>query len=253
MHRGSSHRFLFYSKELDRPSKSVELNGDEHHHASKVLRLNTGDIVFVTNGRGLISRCEVEDIGRATTRLGVRGLEVDARVNRPLTLALGCLKKDAFEQAVRQCTELGVDCCVPFASQKSHLKEYTGVFLERLRRVALASMKQSFRATLPVIEGAIQFDELIARARRAELVIVGDSDGDPLTEDPAQRSLMIIVGPEGGFTEREKTDLSSIGSIYASVSSNRLRSETAAASLAAVVQGLRRGRATGATDSIDSP
>jgi 16S rRNA (uracil1498-N3)-methyltransferase len=153
-----------------------------------------------------------------------------------MVLALGCLRKDAFEQAVKQCTELGMDRCVPFASEKSHFKDYGSGYFDRLRRVTLSAMKQSFRTTLPVVEPVCGFDELVTRLRDSDAVIVGDPDGGRLTGCPRLGVVTLIVGPEGGLTRGERDALSGVGSTVVSISHNRLRSETAAAALVALVR-----------------
>jgi 16S rRNA (uracil1498-N3)-methyltransferase len=235
----SSHDFLFHSDELNTESKTLELQGDEHHHVVRVLRLGPGNVVHVTNGRGVIATCDVEAVGKNTTRLIVMGCRQEESSGPRVTLALGCLRKDAFELAVKQCTELGIDCCVPFAARKSHLKDYDPRFRDRLHRMALAAMKQSFRATLPTIEPATDFGGLITRLSHSDLVIVGDPDGGRLGDCPERGMVTIVVGPEGGLTVDEHDALSTAGGVFVSVSLHRLRSETAAAALTTLVKSVR--------------
>ncbi len=247
-----AHRFLFYTENLDPHSTEIELSGEEHHHISRVLRMTDGSAAYVTNGRGVIVQCRIVEIGRRSTRLTVEGIEAEQPSHRIVTLALGCLRKDAFEQAVKQCVELGITRCLPFLSQKSHFADYAPGFVERLRRVALSAMKQSFRSTLPEVEPAIPFGGLVDRAREVDLVIVGDSAAEPLRPARGKGPLMMVVGPEGGFVTDERAGLEALGAVFASVSPYRLRSETAAAAMTAVVLGGVGSGADGASDSIDS-
>ncbi|MEJ2720258.1 MAG: RsmE family RNA methyltransferase, partial [bacterium] len=124
----------------------------------------------------------------------------------------------------------------PFASKKSHLKDYGPAFLERLRRMGVAAMKQSFRATLPKVEPAVGFGELVERLRRSDLVVVGDPDGGRLGELPKRGVVTIVVGPEAGLTSSERQVLGGLGAIFVAASSHRLRAETAAVALTALVQ-----------------
>jgi len=185
-----------------------------------------GETVYVTNGRGMIARCRIsESISRAT-RLVIDGVEEDNPNPRSVTLALALLKKDAFVRSVDQCTELGITRCIPFESEKTHI--------DRLRRVALSAMKQSFHSVLPDIDSAIGFDDLLARAQETAVVIVGDSTAGSPGMVAHDRPLMIVVGPEGGLIDRERGALAAVGARAVSVSPFRLRSETAAASLVAL-------------------
>lgn len=229
-----AHRFLFYASDLEPSSERVVLTGDEHHHVSRVLRMPPGETVYVTNGRGMIARCRISESISRGTRLVIDGVEEDNPNPRSVTLALALLKKDAFVRAVDQCTELGITRCIPFESEKTHIKRYSPVFIDRLRRVALSAMKQSFRSVLPDIDSATRFDDLLARAQETAVVMVGDSTAGSPGVVADDRPLMIVVGPEGGLTDRERGALGAVGARAVSVSPFRLRSETAAASLVAL-------------------
>lgn len=231
MRADSAHRFLFYASDFERSADRIALTGDEHHHLSRVLRMGAGATVYVTNGRGTIARCVIEEAGSRATGLAVAGIEEDNSIPRPVTLALALLKKDAFVRAVDQCSELGMTRCLPFESGKSHVKGYSPVFIERLRRVALSAMKQSFRSVLPEIDPVTSFDDLLARAKETTAVVVGDSEGRVSWAVARDEPLMIVVGPEGGLTDRERAALAAAGARPVSISPFRLRSETAAASL----------------------
>jgi 16S rRNA (uracil1498-N3)-methyltransferase len=235
MRREPSHDFVFYFPDLDHDSQSVDLTDDEHHHLSRVLRASTGDEVFVSNGRGMIVACAVDAIERHLTRVKVGRTVEDRAGEQPLTLALACLRKDAFEHAVKQCTELGVTHFLPFVAAKSHLKAYTRQYLDRLRRIGLSAMKQSFRSFLPTIDEAISFDALLDRAAQSPSVLVADADAPAIDVRPRPRPIMIVVGPEGGLTQDERARLESLGCESASVSAYRLRSETAAAAFTGLV------------------
>lgn len=231
MNGDTSHRFLFFAKEATPASESVEITGDEYHHMTRVLRMPAGETAYVTNGRGVILRCRIEELSRRTARLIVLEVEEDNRQPRVVTLALALLRKDAFERAVEQCTEMGITTCLPFVSERSHLKGYSTAFIDRLRRVALSAAKQSFRSIVPEIEPVAGFDDVLRRARIAAIAVVGDEGSGPLAAVPRGGDLVIIVGPEAGFAPYEREGLSESGAVFARVSAHRLRSETAAVAL----------------------
>jgi 16S rRNA (uracil1498-N3)-methyltransferase len=229
-----AHRFLFFSGEAEASSESIDIAGADHHHMTRVLRMRAGAVVYLTNGRGLMLRCRIEEPGRRATRLGVLGVEEHIETVRQVTLALAMLRKDAFERAIEQCTELGVTTCVPFLSERCHIKRYSDAFVDRLRRVAVSAAKQSFRSLFPGVESPIEFDVLVGRVRGARAAIVGDAEASPLQAPSPGESLMVIVGPEGGLTEGERASLTGVGGRLVSVSRHRLRSETAAVALLSV-------------------
>ena len=239
MPASDAHHFLFYLHDCDPDSERLELAGDEHHHLRRVLRLRSGEEMYVTNGRGSILRCAVTDVGREKTTLRVAGSVEGVTQRGNLTLALGCLRKDAFELAVKQCTEIGVTRFRPFASDKAHLREYRPAYLERLRRVALSAMKQSFQGWLPDIEPAIEFDELVEHIAGYRTTIVADMAGDSMPGTLDAAATLLVVGPEPGFTARERDKLESLRCRFARVAPNRLRAETAAAALSTLVVAAR--------------
>jgi 16S rRNA (uracil1498-N3)-methyltransferase len=220
---GPSHEFVFYSPGLDRDTGLVELTDDEHHHLSRVLRMATGETAFVSNGRGLIVRCLVDGIDDRVTRLSVAETLEDRTDAPSLVLALAVLKKEA--------TELGATHLQPFVASKSHLNHYAPAYMDRLRRIALSAMKQSFRSMLPVIEPPASFDALIDSVSSYRTVIVGDADAPSMDSQSHPGPAMIVVGPEAGLTPDECARLRGAGATPLSVSPHRLRSETAASAL----------------------
>ena len=88
--------------------------------------------MYVTNGRGVMVRGDVKSIDDAKAVIDVTEVLEQQTRTAPVTLALACLKKDAFEQAIKQCTELGMTRCLPFVAERSHLKKYSDAYLDRL-------------------------------------------------------------------------------------------------------------------------
>lgn len=229
-----SHRFLFYCPEATPSSSQVVLTSEEHHHLSRALRCKPDDTVFVTNGRGLMLECRVTSVGRSTTGVEVVSVAEELHSDRELVLALSAIRKDKFERAFEQCVELGITRCVPFVSEKALAKGYTQSYLGRLRNIAVAAIKQSFRPFLPHVGGPIPFEELVQAARKMPRVVVGRQGAPPAASD-ANTSTLVVVGPEAGLTDPELEALERAGAEFAGVSSHRLRSETAAVALVAAL------------------
>lgn len=230
-----SHRFLHYTLTLNRDRLECMLEGEEHHHASRVLRLRPGDTTFVTNGSGLLAECAVDAARDDSTLLTVQRF-IDAAPAPPhVTLAAALLKRDAFELLVRQCTEVGVVRFIPFVAEKSHVREYSAKFMARLEKIALTAMKQSFRAVLPSVEPVRSFDDIAALSEHYDRTLVGDSCA-PRVGRVAAANVLAVVGPEGGLTGDETGRLRVAGSSFVSVVPGRLRSETAAAVLAGALR-----------------
>src|SRR5262245_59417996 len=173
------HRFTFYLPSLSPDLGELEIDSDEHHHLARVLRLASGEAIALTNGRGLLVEAELVEVAktRSTARVA-RVVSRDAPPHR-IVLALSVLPRAHFEQAVSQCTEVGVTAIVPLIAEKCHVKSWSKVSAARAERVAVAAMKQSGRAWLPIIEAARTVDamarEITAGTHGA--AFVGDLDG----------------------------------------------------------------------------
>jgi len=230
----SSHRFLFYRPDTTESDTTVTLEGEEHHHLARVLRLRPGEDAFVTDGRGLVAECTVERIDSESTELAMRRVRREADPPE-VTLALALLKKDRFAQALEQTVELGVTRCLPFVAERSKVRNYEARTVERMQRVALSAMKQSFRPWLAGVEEPVDLDAVLAAAAEADDVIVGEQGGEKWSPRAPARGTMVVVGPEAGLTDGEIEALCGVGGQAVRVSRQRLRSETAAVALVAAI------------------
>jgi 16S rRNA (uracil1498-N3)-methyltransferase len=172
---------------------------------------------------------------------GVSSVEVDERGAPRLALAVALMRKDRLAQALEQCSELGITDFVPFASRRAHVARVGSGTIARLERVAVAAMKQSFRAHLPRVHSTAAFDGLLEYAGSFENVLVGEQAGGRIAP-PLRGDTLVIVGPEAGLDERELAGLASAGAERVTASRHRLRTETACVALVAA-----------AARAIDSP
>jgi 16S rRNA (uracil1498-N3)-methyltransferase len=211
-----------YSPTITASDEIVAIDADMQRHMS-ALRLREGEHVRVLNGKGLVVTCEVQ------RHSGVPALSVRERIAHPephgLTLALGVLdNRDRFEFAVEKATELGVTRIIPVTCDHGHHVRST---TERLRQKAIAAITQSGNPWLPSISDPTSFDNLAL----GEVVIVGDAQGS-VPSDLTSHDTWILVGPEGGFSQRELESLAPMQNVVRwRIGSNRLRAETAAVAL----------------------
>lgn len=207
--------------DLDAP----ELSTDDRHHLERVLRLRPGDELVVSDGAGGWRRCtfgpELEPAG---------DVEQAERPFPQVTVAFALVKGTRPEWAVQKLTELGVDRIVPVLAARSVVRrpEGSGHFA-RLRRVAREAAVQSRRLWLPVVDDVADF-EAVAAERGAALAQPG---GEP----PSLTYPLLLVGPEGGWAERELgADLPQVG-----LGPQILRTETAAVVAGTLLCALRAG------------
>jgi 16S rRNA (uracil1498-N3)-methyltransferase len=180
-----------------------------------------------------MSRARLDEISASGATAQI--VETTSQPRGLCAVALPLIKKDRFELALEQCVELGVSGCIPFVSERCHLRAFSQAYMKRLRRVAASAMKQSFRAWLPEVEAPVAFGDLVARAASCPHAVFGDAGGAPAVQVGGR--LLVVVGPEGGFTGEEAGALREAGARPLSLGPHRLRAGTAAAVLVAAVSG----------------
>jgi 16S rRNA (uracil1498-N3)-methyltransferase len=227
----------FLVRELTTASE-VEIRGSEAHHLLHVLRLRPGDEVVVFDGRGhqnraVLTRCEASS---ATARK----LEpVSSGSESPLGVAaaVAAPKGDGMSLIVQKLTELGVQRVTPLVSDRTSAKskDTLGRRVARWRRIAGEAAKQSGRTRVPEIGTPLTFDELIT-GEQPSVRILACPGGASLPNVPRPRSCLVVIGPEGGWTDNEVSAAVRNGFFKFGLGPRILRTETAAIAAAAILQ-----------------
>ena len=212
---------LVFVTDVERP----ELDAGDRHHLERVLRVRAGDAITVSDGAGRWRPCrlapEIEPAGAVV---------VEPRPSPTLAVAIALTKGDRPELAVQKLTEVGVDEIVLFRAGRSVVRWDDGKSvrnLERLRKVAREAGMQSRRAWLPHVDGVAAFADVARRPGAA----LADRDGDP----PSLEHSLVLVGPEGGWTDEERA--APLPRVC--LGSGVLRAETAAVAAGVLLVNLR--------------
>jgi 16S rRNA (uracil1498-N3)-methyltransferase len=209
----------------------VVLDGPEFHHGVRVSRVRAGESVRLIDGRGGLYEARVERIESDRAVLSVRSFERTPDPP-PVDIALGFIKAPRLEIAVEKCAEIGARAIILVRSERCVRGGEGGVkasALDRLRRKAGASCKQSGRAHVPAIEGVESLDGLARRIASYDRVFLADPGGAAsILPALGSGSVLGIVGPEGGLAPAEIERLSGAGAAPLSLGNARLRAETAA-------------------------
>jgi 16S rRNA (uracil1498-N3)-methyltransferase len=206
----------FFAPNLDPGDETVTLPKDEAEHLTRVLRLGVGDLVSVFDGRGHEFSAKVIGAARRDARVQLIA-RVDAAVEPfvALTLAQAVIKGEKMDDIVRDAVMLGVAAVQPLVTSRTEatVAQLTnGRRVDRWRRVALASVKQSKRAVLPEIRHPLTLESFLQdppNTLTLMLVEPGADNGEgvePLSvlqKQPVPQDATIFVGPEGGWTEAE--------------------------------------------------
>jgi 16S rRNA (uracil1498-N3)-methyltransferase len=222
--------------------RSVTLSGEEAAHIAHVLRMGMGGAVTLFDGSGYDYAARITEISKGTVTLAVTGKEF--AVSEPrihITLCQAVIKNDKFEYAVQNCKEIGVARIVPFLAERCVKKPKSEEnFTGRARRIALEACKQCGRSLVPEVTGVKRVDELREYFEGARVLLAYERERhtamkEVLEENAKEENIVIIIGPEGGFTEDEAQMLSKEGAIRVSLGKLILRAETAGVAASAMV------------------
>lgn len=237
-------RPVFLAGSLDEP---LVLTGPEGRHAAAVRRVRVGEQVDVVDGQGGRAVCAVRSVGRAEVALEVLRRDDEPPPAARLVLVQALAKGDRGERAVELATEVGVDEVVPWAAERCVVR-WEGArgakALQRWRSTAREAAKQSRRARLPVVADVARTADVADRLRTAAAAFLLHEAADvPLADAalPAAGDVLLVVGPEGGLSERELAVLAGAGGTAVRLGPTVLRTSTAGAVAAAVVSA-RAGR-----------
>ncbi len=185
----------------------ITLPADEAHHVRQVLRFEMGDPLIVFDGAGHEWDARITAVTKRDVVLTILGDRMPAPEPPMLvTLAVGLLKGQAMDEVVRDATALGVAAIVPMITAHCVVpKRARGdEAIERWQRIAVASAKQCGRAKLPEITAVTTFADVLLMPADLRLIClepVFSGTAPSLPSTP--RSAMLLVGPEGGWSENE--------------------------------------------------
>lgn len=223
------------------PGGTITLDGPEGHHASAVRRLRAGERADVSDGTGILASCEVIAVGSGTVDLRVQSVTPVPPPSPSLTVVQALPKGDRGELAVEMMTEIGADAIVAWQAARS-VARWQGArgekSLEKWRRTAREAAKQARRAWIPAVTGPAGLDdvrELVSGAARA--IVLEAAAAVPLSglDLPGSGPVVLVVGPEGGLTDGERTALAAAGATEARLGPTVLRTSTAGAAASAVL------------------
>lgn len=218
---------IFYAPCL---STCSELPEEESGHVVRVLRHTVGDEIDVVNGNGMWYHCRIASAHPKHCSVEILSSHSDSHWPYRVELAIGPTKNlDRMEWWLEKSVEIGLDRFVPLRCRFSERKELK---TERLRKIAIAAMKQSLKATLPQIDEMTDFKRFIEEPFDGQKFIAHCMDNQPrhLLSHLVQkgRDVRILIGPEGDFSQDEVSFALQNGYLPISLGDQRLRTETAA-------------------------
>jgi len=218
----------------------AEISGDDAKHLTRALRVEAGQRYEISDNQ-TVYLAEIETARKE--RVTFRTLEKLPVIEPPLRMILcaALIKFDHFEWMIEKATELGVTKIVPVVTVRSErgLDKAAHKRLERWRRIGMEASQQSRRAHLPEISGPTTWTDVLDTSANYRFALDEIETRPLFLALPAARcaadTVALLIGPEGGWTDEERTGFTAAGWAAASLGPSILRAETAALAALAVV------------------
>jgi len=197
-------------------SATFEIDGDEAHHAIKVLRLNIGEEILVSDGAGAWARVKVGNIEKKSFTSTVVERGYQAERDPKLIVVQALPKSDRVKEAIEILVESGVDSIIPWEAERS-ISKWQKDSLSKWQNAAFAATKQSRRFRSPNIVELGSLAKLIEeKASSRSILVMHESATKRLSEVVTNKfavlsEIHIVIGPEGGLTENELALLEGAG------------------------------------------
>jgi 16S rRNA (uracil1498-N3)-methyltransferase len=236
---------LFYFCQMETPwfyfpeavaDKSVALDEASAKHAVQVLRLKEGDAICLTNGVGLLHHASISTAGKKQCIVQINEtIEMPRLAHRKVSIAISPLKNASrFEWLLEKVTELGIAEIFPVICHRTVREHFRK---DRLQSICISAMLQSQQAWLPVLHAPASYEQLITSQslnntghyHHRWIAHCADFEKHHLAQavKPGMEDSLLLIGPEGDFTESEIVAAESVGFAAVSLGQTRLRTETA--------------------------
>jgi 16S rRNA (uracil1498-N3)-methyltransferase len=239
-------RFFFVDPAQVSGSQAV-IQGSEASHLKNVMRLKRGDAVGLVDGKGFEYLARIDRLVSGRVELSITGRKRSTGMP-PIRIhaAQGCLKEKKMDRLARQLSELGVARFIPFICERAVARPEPGRAAyrqERRRKIAIEALKQCRRGDLMVMEEVTTFEKIMESGRSYDRrILFWEGAAEPLTTPgvagggSSSPSTLVVLGPEGGFSEKEAAAAEAAGFRLARLGPRILRAETAAVAACAIVQ-----------------
>ncbi len=218
---------LFYAADLKPDTDLYTFDKSESRHIVKSLRKKVGAQLYLTDGKGHWFEAEIISADPKQTQIKI--ISVNQKESRPyrVHIAMAPTKSnDRYEWFLEKAVEIGIDEITPLLTRYSERKK---INLDRYDKILVSAMKQSLQTYKPKLHELTKFDQFITQNFEQTQKIIAYCQADKFMSKAIRKkqNILIIIGPEGGFSDEEVQKAQANGFVTANISPNRLRTETA--------------------------
>jgi 16S rRNA (uracil1498-N3)-methyltransferase len=228
----------FFISPNDITGDTATLTGQDAKHLKSVLRLAPGDPVILVDGKDTEYKGIIRSIESDKVDVAIRGKKIsDAESPVQIVVGQALLKDKKMDGLIRQLTELGISHWIPFTATRSiprPPKKRIDSRLDRWRKISAEALKQCRRGRTVEIASPMNFEDMLDQSTDCDLKLIFWEQATVSLENlkssetqPSPHKIMVIFGPEGGFTQQEVQSANTAGFVTASLGPRILKAETA--------------------------
>ena len=220
------------------------LSNSDIHHIKKVMRCKNNDKIEIVYDKKVYV-CNIDEIETLTLSI-IDSYEEDRESNINLTIAVSLVQEQKFDLILQKLTELGVNSIIPVKTERSIVKIDNAKEQKKIARwetICKEASEQSHRVTIPQIHNIMTMKELLNQKQELNLICSLNDETKPLEEylNKELKSILFIIGPEGGFSKKEEDFLIENGFKATTLGKRVLRVETAAIYVASIINYIYKG------------
>jgi 16S rRNA (uracil1498-N3)-methyltransferase len=220
---------FFYAANIDNGSDALVLDEDNSRHVVSVLRMEQGERLHLTDGKGSLLTATITDPHKKKCRLAIDGIQLVTPPAVKTAIGISLVKNPVrFEWFLEKATEIGVTIIFPLLCSRTEKQHFR---LDRMKNVLISALLQSRQTWLPVLHEPVKFDNVIGQAGYAQKFIAHCAEEEKQSLNSRIVNLsanqLILIGPEGDFTPEEITKALQHDFIPVALGTTRLRTETA--------------------------
>lgn len=217
---------FFYVESIG--EKEIHLDEDTSKHIIGVLRMQKGEEVLLTDGKGKKAQAQIVNDNRKKCIVEISSEQKEEKAGSEVTIAISLIKNSSrFEWFLEKATEIGVSAIIPLICNRTEKEKFRA---DRMKNILASAMLQSQQSWLPILYDPIDFMDAVKNAHQEQKFIAHciQTNKKQLTSSiAAHQSSIILIGPEGDFTEKEIQLALDSNFIPVALGNTRLRTETA--------------------------
>jgi len=226
----------FYEPELTTGTTAFTLSEETSKHCIKVLRMQTGEQLHLTDGKGSLFTATILDPDKRSTEVSINSTLSSSPAIRKVAIGISLLKNTGrFEWFLEKATEIGVSEIIPLICNRTERQHFR---YDRMNNVLIAAMLQSQQSWLPQLHEPRDFEEVLVSASQKLIAHCEPEQKQALNQFTLEQNILILIGPEGDFSPEEIHAALQSSFHPVSLGSTRLRTETAGVVAATLLMNL---------------